>query len=141
LPVSEVRNGMAVQPDHIYVIPPNVSMFISGGVLKLQPREGGSGLHRSIDIFFKSLAKDQKSKAIAVILSGTASDGTLGLEAIKAEGGITFAQDEKSARYDSMPRSAIGSGCVDFILPPDRIGQELGRLSSHPYVLPAPAEA
>ncbi len=68
-----------------------------------------------------------------MILSGTASDGTLGLEAIKAEGGITFAQDE-SAKYDSMPRSAVAAGCVDFVLSPENIAKELARIAKHPYV-------
>jgi two-component system CheB/CheR fusion protein len=89
-----------------------------------------------VDHFFRSLADDQGSKAIGVILSGTASDGTLGLKAIKAQGGITFAQDEKSARYDGMPRSAVLAGCVDFILPPEGIAREVARLCRHPYVAP-----
>ncbi|HEV2666695.1 MAG TPA: CheR family methyltransferase, partial [Blastocatellia bacterium] len=87
--------------------------------------------------FLRTLAEDQNSRAIGVILSGTATDGTLGLEAVKAEGGITFAQEPKSAQYDSMPRSAIVAGCVDFVLTPERIAQELARISRHPYVAPA----
>src|SRR6266849_5363874 len=85
------------------------------------------------------LTEDQGHKAIGVILSGTATDGTLGLEAIKAEGGITFAQDD-TAQHNSMPRSAIAAGCVDFVLPPDEIAQEIARIARHPYVAPA-AEA
>jgi len=139
IPVSEVQDGAAVAPDHIYVIPCNTSMAIEGGVLRLRPRQEGRGQHRPIDSFLQSLAEDQNTRAIGVILSGTATDGTLGLEAIKAEGGITFAQAPKSARYDSMPRSAIAAGCVDFILSPEGIAEELARISSHPYVAAAVA--
>jgi two-component system, chemotaxis family, CheB/CheR fusion protein len=101
--------------------------------LKLQPREQTP--HHSIDFFLESLAEDQRERAIGVVLSGTATDGTLGLEAIKAEGGITFAQDD-SARYDSMPHSAIAAGCVDFVLSPKSIAKELARIAKHPYIAP-----
>ena len=136
MPVAEVKNRMRVEPNLVYVIPPNVTMTIAQGQLKLLPRPAVAAPHKVIDAFFQSLAEDQKSQAIGVILSGTATDGTLGLEAIKAEGGITFSQDEKSAKYDGMPRSAIASGCVDFVLTPQEIAEELGRLSRHPYVVP-----
>src|SRR5438309_8851844 len=92
-----------------------------------------------IDRFLRSLAEDKGSNAIGVVLSGTASDGTLGLAAIKGEGGITFAQDEKSAKYDGMPESAIAAGCVDLVLPPDRIAEELARICEHPYVAYSPS--
>jgi two-component system CheB/CheR fusion protein len=134
--VNEVENGMSVKPDHVYVIPSNCNMAITGGLLHLLPREDVRGRHRPIDYFLRTLAADQGHRAIGVILSGTASDGTLGLEAIKAEGGITFAQDFKSAKYDGMPHSAITVGHVDFILTPEAIAQELGRISRHPYVTP-----
>jgi two-component system CheB/CheR fusion protein len=136
LPVSEVEDGTPVAPDHVYVMPRNTSMAIEGGALRLLPREKGRGQHRPIDAFLRTLAEDQNSRAIGVILSGTATDGTLGLEAVKAEGGITFAQEPKSAQYDSMPRSAIVAGCVDFVLTPEEIAQELARISRHPYVTP-----
>jgi two-component system CheB/CheR fusion protein len=90
-------------------------------------------VHHPIDAFFESLAQDQRERAIGVILSGTATDGTLGLEAIKAEGGITFAQNE-SAKYDSMPRSAVAAGCVDRVLKPEEIAKELALIAKHPYV-------
>ena len=131
MPVREVTNHLRVEPNHVYIIPPNTALGISGGVLKLQPRSKAPAPPRSIDFFFEALAQDQRERAIGVILSGTATDGTLGLEAIKAEGGITFAQDE-SARHDSMPRSAIGAGCVDFVLPPEAIARELARIARHP---------
>ncbi len=135
IPVHEVKDGMKVAPDHVYVIPPNNNMVISDGVLHLMPRREGELQHMPIDCFLTSLAKDRKGKAIGVILSGTASDGTLGLKAIKAEGGIAFAQDDKTAKYDSMPRSAIAAGCVDFILPPEDIAKELARIGRHPYLI------
>jgi len=137
MPVSEVADGMKVEPDHVYVIPPNTNMAMAEGVLRLLPREEARGQHRPIDYFLRTLSEDQRHRAIGVILSGTASDGTLGLEAIKAEGGITFAQEATSAKYDSMPRSAIAAGHVDFILTPEGIAQELARISRHPYVTPA----
>jgi two-component system CheB/CheR fusion protein len=141
MPVSEVQDGTSVAPDHIYVIPRNMSMAIEGGVLRLRPRQERQGRHRPIDSFLQSLAEDQGHWAIGIILSGTASDGTLGLQAIKAEGGITFAQDPQSAKYDSMPRSAITAGHVDFILTPGGIAQELRRISRHPYVTSSQEEA
>ncbi|MEO5771702.1 MAG: PAS domain S-box protein [Burkholderiaceae bacterium] len=133
MPVHEVTNDLRVEPNHVYVIPPNTSLRIEAGVLKLQPRDKARTPARSIDVFFESLAEDQHEGAIGVILSGTASDGTIGLEAIKAEGGITFAQDD-SARFASMPRSAVAAGCVDFVLAPQAIAEELARLAVHPYV-------
>jgi two-component system, chemotaxis family, CheB/CheR fusion protein len=135
MPVVEVKDGMRTESNHVYVIPPNANMTISNGALRLEPRAQS---HMPIDYFFRSLAQDQGSKAVGVILSGTASDGTLGLKAIKAEGGITFAQEESTAKYDGMPRSAILSGCVDFILPPEGIAREIVRLCRHPYVAPSP---
>ncbi len=134
LTVNEVTDQLRVESNNIYVIPPNASLSISSGVLALGPRGTRRSPQRSIDHFFESLAQDQHERAIGVVLSGTASDGTLGLEAIKAEGGITFAQDE-SARYDSMPRSAIAAGCVDFVMSPESIARELGRIAKHPIVV------
>lgn len=133
MPVSEVKSGALVAPNCVYVIPPNVMMSIAQGHLKLQPRAKTNGANRSIDFFFESLAQDQKECAIGIVLSGTAMDGTQGLEAIKAEGGITFVQDA-SAKYDSMPRSAYGAGCVDFVLSPKEIANELTRIAKHPLV-------
>ncbi len=135
MPVTEVQAEPRVKPNRVYVIPPDRNMIISRGVLKLLPREEARGRYRPIDFFFRSLAEDQGHRAIGVILSGTATDGTLGLEAIKAEGGITFAQDN-TAQQSSMPQSAVASGCVDFVLPPDEIAREIGRIARHPYVAP-----
>ncbi len=137
MPVRQVTDATPVEPNHVYVIPPNVDMTISQGILRLTPRTATRGHHMPIDRFLRSLAEDQRSNAIGIILSGTASDGTLGLVAIKAEGGITFAQDEKSAKFDGMPQNAIAAGCVDFVLPPDAIGRELARIRAHPYLAPS----
>jgi two-component system CheB/CheR fusion protein len=136
MPTQEVTDDLQVLPDHVYVIPPNASMTIVKGVLKLAPRPEGRTPPHPIDVFFESLAHDQGDCAIGVVLSGAATDGTLGLEAIKAEGGIAFAQDA-TAKYDSMPRSAIAAGCVDFIMSPAEIAAELARIAQHPYVLGA----
>lgn len=134
MPVMEVKEGMAVEPNHVYVIPPNKVMSIRDGALHLAARLKAGSAHMPIDHFFRSLAESERHRAIGVILSGAASDGTLGLGAIKAEGGITLAQDEASAKYTGMPRSAAAAGCVDFILPPEGIARELTRVSRHPYV-------
>jgi two-component system, chemotaxis family, CheB/CheR fusion protein len=134
IPVSEVTQGVVMQPDHAYVIPANKNLTIKNGTLQLGLRVVRHGQHMPIDDFFRSLAESAGQQAIGVILSGTASDGTGGCRAIKAAGGITFAQDEESAKYDSMPRNAVNAGCIDFILSPKDIARELGGLSQHPYV-------
>jgi two-component system, chemotaxis family, CheB/CheR fusion protein len=140
MPVSEVKADTAVEANHIYVTPGQHDVVLEGDMLNLVPRTTTGGRHLPIDSFLRTLAEARGSKAIGVILSGTGSDGTLGAQAIKSEGGIAFAQDPESAAYDGMPRSAIASGCVDFVLPPERIAQELSRLSRHPYVITPPNE-
>ena len=138
MPVSEVREGEVVEPNHVYVIPPNVNMVLSKGTLRLLERAEATRQHRPIDIFFRSLAEERKTGACAVVLSGTGSDGTEGLKAVKAEGGITFAQDEGSAKFYEMPRSAVAAGCVDFVSAPDGIARELAAIGKHPYLAPPP---
>jgi two-component system CheB/CheR fusion protein len=139
LPVHDITDKLRVEANHAYVITPNTSLGITKGVLKVGPRPQMRLPHRPIDAFFEALAQDQRERAIGVVLSGTASDGTLGLEAIKAEGGITFAQDD-SAKHDSMPRSAVAAGCVDFVFSPQQIAQELARIATHPYIAGRPTE-
>ena len=134
IPVTEVTQGVVVLPDHAYVIPANANLTIKNGTLHLGSRVLTRGQHMPIDNFFRSLAESAAQQAIGVILSGTASDGTEGCRAVKAAGGITFAQDEDSAKYDSMPRNAVNAGCIDFILSPKDIARELGGISQHPYV-------
>ena len=133
MPVNEVSEGDELRPDRVYVIPPNMNMVVEGDRLRLVPRGETRGPHMPIDILLRSLAIARKNRAVGVILSGTATDGTLGLKAIKGEGGITFAQDN-TAKHDGMPRSAVNAGCVDFVLPPAQIANELSRLSKHPYL-------
>jgi two-component system, chemotaxis family, CheB/CheR fusion protein len=136
MPVVQITNEMQLERNHIYVIPPNRDLTVAGGKLRIGTRQEPRSVHvtAAIDIFFRSLAADQGSNAIGVVLSGTGSDGTLGLAAIKGEGGITFAQEPSSAKYDSMPASAIAADCVDFVLPPEAIAAELARIRQHPYV-------
>jgi two-component system CheB/CheR fusion protein len=127
LPVCAVSEGMVVEPNHVYVVPPNAGLRITDDVLSLTPRVETGGLHLPIDAFLESLAADRTLHAIGVVLTGSGSDGTNGIKAIKAEGGVTFAQDA-SAEYRSMPESAIATGCVDFVLPPEGIARELVRI-------------
>lgn len=134
MPVDEISDGMAVEPNHIYVIPPNKRLTIRNGTLRLAPKSEVRGVTRPIDDFSIALAEEQGNAAIGVVLSGTGSDGTYGLKAIKAAGGVTFAQDPKTAEWPDMPMSAITAGSVDFILPPKRIAAELARIGCHPYV-------
>jgi two-component system CheB/CheR fusion protein len=127
IPVVEISDDMEVLPDHIYIIPSNKMLVANDGVLQLSPRPDKSRRekHLPIDLFFESLAEIHQSHAIGVVLSGTASDGTAGLKAIKDQGGITFAQDSESAAYDGMPQSAALAGVVDFILRPQEIPEKL----------------
>src|SRR5262249_8277465 len=116
---------------------PNTILTVSDHRIKLKGR--AEALQQMpVDVFFRSLVAEYGSSTIGVVLSGSASDGTLGLKAIKSEGGITFAQKPETAGFDGMPRSAIAAGCVDFALPPAGIAQELVRISRHPYVTRPP---
>jgi two-component system, chemotaxis family, CheB/CheR fusion protein len=132
--VETAADGMRVERNRIYVIPPNANLSVSRGVLHLHKLESGRGPRLPVDHFFRSLAEDQGVRAIGVVLSGTGTDGTLGLQAIKAAGGVTFVQDPSSARYDGMPSSALESGSADFCLEPKAIAEELLRVSEHPYL-------
>jgi len=115
MPVVQVRNRTKVQPDGVYVIPPNKDMAIRQGVLYLKPPAAPRGLRLPVDFFLRSLADDRQEHSIGVILSGMGSDGTLGLRAIKEKAGLALAQDPATARFDSMPRSAIDAGLVDIV--------------------------
>ena len=123
--VSEVEDGVTVQPNHIYIIPPGKDLALLHGQLYLMDQPEKRGLRLPIDYFFRSLAQDQHERAICVVLSGTGSDGTLGLKAVKEEGGMAMAQEPETAEYDGMPRSAIKTGLVDYILPPKEMPQQL----------------
>jgi two-component system CheB/CheR fusion protein len=141
MPVQEVSDGMHMQPNQVYVIPANADLSLVDGVLHVVPRKAPAGRHRPIDSFLRSLAEARGTQAIGVILSGTGSDGTAGLQAIKVEGGITFAQQPESAKYNGMPSSAIAADCVDFVLPPVRLAKQLARIARHPFVRLLPPEA
>lgn len=131
MPVSEIRNNMLVEINHVYVIPPGSDISIAHGKLMLSKRKGaGIKPQMPIDYFFSSLAKEQKDRAIGVVLSGTAKDGTLGSIAIKTEVGVVFAQDE-SAKYEGMPKSVVSSGYADFVLSPKKMAAELERIAKH----------
>ncbi|MBF0561772.1 MAG: hypothetical protein HQL37_07055 [Alphaproteobacteria bacterium] len=125
LSVHEVTDGMAAKPNHIYIIPPNHGLGLLHGCLHLMEPEEPRGHRHPIDIFFRSLALEQKDNAICVVLSGTGSEGTLGLAAIKENGGIVFVQDPDTAAYDGMPRSALATGLADFVLAPQDMAQAL----------------
>jgi two-component system CheB/CheR fusion protein len=137
MPVSEAADGMPVEANHVYVIPANSDLTIAGGALRLAPPTPTPGLHMPIDRFLRSLAEECGSGAIGVILSGAGSDGSAGIEAVKAAGGVTFAQDPASAEFATMPRAAAATGCVDFVLPSERIAEELQRIGRHPYIADA----
>ncbi|HEX4966197.1 MAG TPA: chemotaxis protein CheB [Thermoanaerobaculia bacterium] len=134
MPVDEAQDGVKIAPDHVYVIPSHMDLAITDGHLKLLPRAVAPERHMPIDLFFRTLAEVRAAKAIGVVLSGTASDGTLGLKAIKAAGGMCLAQDPQSAAFDGMPRNAIASGCVDAVLPPDGLALEIAKLTHSSYI-------
>lgn len=132
--VAEVKGDVRVQPNQVYVIPPSKGLILEDGLLKLVPRVAPGIAHMPIDSFLKTLADVQGRQAIGVILSGMGTDGTLGLQAIEGAGGITIAQEPTTAQSDSMPRSAIQAGGIDFVLSPEDIASELKRLGQHPYI-------
>ena len=137
MPVHQVRDGMRVEPNKVYVIPQNTQMTLVNGLLHLAPREKTFGKYLPGDTFFDSLAADRGNKAIAVVLSGMDGDGAQGLKAVKVAGGVTFAQSEASAKFDSMPIKAVATGGVDFVLPPEAIAAELTKLGRSPLLLDA----
>ena len=131
MPVQEVTDGTQPKPDNVYVIPSGSIMTLENKTLKLNPK----GISpKPIDIFFVSLAEDLKNQSIGIVLSGTGTDGTLGLKAIKAQGGITFAQTPDNAQYPDMPKSAISADAADFVIPPDKIAMELKKIAKNPQL-------
>ena len=123
--VCQAASNMIVEPDRIYIIPPNKEMIIVEGALQLLPMPRPRGLNLPINTFFHALAEERGKNAIGIILSGAGTDGTAGIRAIKDKSGIIMVQDEKSARYESMPMSAVATGLVDFVLPPEEMPQQL----------------
>ena len=133
MPVFLVEDGMKVQTDCVYVIPPNRDMALLNGKLQLLEPGATRGLRLPIDFFFRSLAQDRKEGAICIVLSGTGTDGSLGLKVVKAEGGMAMAQTPESAAYDGMPRSAILTGVVDYVLPPAKMPEQLIAYVGHAF--------
>lgn len=132
--VQRADHNAKVEPGNIYLIPPKVTLTIAGGKLKLEKTDPRRGLHLPIDQFFISLALDQQHRAVAIVLSGTGSDGTAGIRAIKASGGMVMVQSEDSAQFDGMPRSAIGTGLADYVMPPDKMPAQLASYLTHPLL-------
>jgi two-component system, chemotaxis family, CheB/CheR fusion protein len=131
--VYEVEDGMTVQPNCAYIIPPNRDMAFLNGTLQLLEPTAVRGMRLPIDFFFRSLAQDQHQRAICIVLSGTGSDGTLGVRAVKGEGGMVMAQTPDSTAYDGMPRSAIATGMVDYVLPPAEMPTQLIAYVAHAF--------
>lgn len=123
--VEEIQDGIEIKKNNTYIIPPNRDLELKEGHLYLTEFKASHGLRLPIDLFFRSLASDQKERSICIILSGTGSDGTIGSRIIKGEQGLVMVQDPKSAKYDGMPRSAINTGTVDYVLPPENMPEKL----------------
>ena len=134
--VFQAEDGLIVRPDCLYLIPPNKDMSILHGALQLLDPAEGRGVRHPIDFFFRSLAEDQGMRSIGIVLSGTGTEGALGLKAVKGEGGLVLVQDPRTAKYDGMPSSAIATGLVDFVLSPDRMPDKLMSYIRRPALLP-----
>jgi len=125
MPIGHVKDRQAVRPDHVYLIPPNALLSIVNGALHLESLPARSSLPKPIDFFMGHLARDQKSYSVGIVLTGIDADGTIGLKQIKAEGGMVMVQEPSSAEYEDMPRSAVGTGLADFVLPVEQMGAAL----------------
>jgi two-component system CheB/CheR fusion protein len=132
--VIQARDAMPVETNSVYVIPPNQYIAIRGGVLRLTEPVKHDGVKMPIDFFFRSLSEDRRERAMSVLFSGAGSDGTLGVRAVRGTGGLVIAQDPRTAQFADMPRSAIATGLVDFVLSPDRMPETLLNYLRHPYV-------
>jgi len=132
--VSEIEDGTALKPNCVYLNPPNKNVAVFNRTLHLMEPVKSNAINMPIDFFFRSLSEDQKEKAIGIIVSGTASDGTLGIKAIKGEGGMVMVQDPNTAKYDGMPKNAIGTGLVDLVLPVEKMPKALISYVKHPFL-------
>jgi two-component system CheB/CheR fusion protein len=141
MPVHEAVDGERVEADHVYVIAPDTKMTLTDGHLKLVQRDPMVRPPLPVDALFRSLAEVQESRTIGIILSGTGSDGVLGVRAIKGAGGITFVQDPASAASEGMPRAAIATNCIDVVAAPADIAAQIARLGSHPYLRASSGES
>jgi two-component system CheB/CheR fusion protein len=133
MPVNRIEDGVLVKENNIYLLPPRKNLSSFHGRLLLTEQDHSEGLNLPIDIFFRSLAEDMGEYAISVVLSGTGSDGTRGIRAIKERGGMVMVQDDETAKFDGMPKNAIATGLADFILPPDEMPKQLLSFVKHPY--------
>ena len=134
MPVAQIDSSIRVEPNRVYVIAPDQELTIRDGVLRTDKPKAPRGHRHPVDSFFRSLAEDQGERAIAIILSGTGPNGSLGLRFVKAEGGIVLAQDPETAGFEGMPRNAIATDLVDLILPPEEMPEALLSLARHAYV-------
>jgi two-component system CheB/CheR fusion protein len=134
MPVVQIDSAIEVEPNHVYVIAPDQELTIKKGVVQTDKPTAPRGHRHPVDSFFRSLAEDQGERAIAIILSGTGTNGSLGLRFVKAEGGIVLVQEPDTAGFQGMPRSAIGTGIIDLVLPPEKMPEALLNLARHPYV-------
>jgi two-component system CheB/CheR fusion protein len=133
IPVKQADDGMTVERDTIYLIPPKKSLTLSQGKILLKKLEPTGGINLPIDEFFRSLAQEAGEQAIAVVLSGTGSDGTRGVRAVKEYNGMVMVQDEESAQFDGMPKAAVSTGLADFVLPPHEMVDQLLAFVKHPF--------
>lgn len=139
LAVVDLQDGVGPQPGTVYITPPNHNVEFANGVLRLRPADPGVGPKPSVDRFLKSLAVNHGANTVAIILSGTGTDGADGVRAVKAAGGVVLVQDPQTAKYDGMPRAAIQTGCVDLVLPAPRMGEVLARIAETPDALRQPS--
>src|SRR5581483_8845180 len=130
MPVREATASMLVEPDVVYVIPPNTELSVVGGRLHLAEPAQPRGLRLPIDVLFCSLARDQGERAIGVVLSGMGADGTIGLQAIKSQGGLTLAQEPATAQFESMPTSAIAAGICDIVAPAAELPRRIAQITA-----------
>lgn len=141
LGVNDIRDGISVEPNQVYIKPPGKDVVIQNRTLYLREAKEKTGLRLPIDTFFRSLAEDQKEKAVCIILSGANNDGTLGAKQVKGEGGMVMAQEEHQAQYPRMPQSVIAAGLADFILPVEKMPEQLMQLTAHPFMVSKSPEA
>ena len=138
MPVVEAGDGMPIEPDRVHVIPPNRYLTVERGRLRLRELQGGTHIQMSVDALFRSLAEDQRDRAVAVVLSGMGTDGTLGIGAIKEQFGLVLVQDPATAPFDGMPHSAVGTGLADYVAPASELpGLLLEHIERESAIVPA----
>ena len=135
IPIHRVEDGVQIKPNNVYLIPPKKNMALSDGCLLLTERDSSGGLNLPIDIFFRTLAHDAGQRAVAIVLSGTGSDGSRGIESVHEAGGLVIVQDIESAAFDGMPRNAVATGLAHLVIDPDRIPEHLTKHKEDPESL------